>query len=97
VWILYGLETTRNRVAIAFAIAMLLALPFNVREGLAVRDWYVTNMRAFEQDLAKGLSWHEPADRHYQFLLPWDHDGLVERMRMLYEAKIDPFGRGVPR
>jgi len=95
-WILYEPETTRNRVAIAFAIALLLALPFNVRDGLDERDWYVTNMRAFEQDLAKGLSWQELADRH-QFLLPWDRDGLVKGMRMLHEAKIDPFGRGVPR
>ena len=96
VWILYGPENTRNRLANAFAIAILLALPFNIRDGLAERDWYVTNMRAFERDLAEGLSWQELADRH-QFLLPWDRDGLVERMQMLHDAKIDPFGKGGPR
>jgi hypothetical protein len=96
-WILYGPETTRNRFAIAFAIVILFALPFNVQDGLGERDLYVTGMRAFEQDLAEGLSWQELADRHYQFLLQWDRDGLVERMPMLHEAKIDPFGRGAPR
>jgi hypothetical protein len=96
-WILYGPETTRNRTTIAFAIVVLLALPFNVRNGLAGGDSYVTGMRAFEQDLADGLSWQELGDRHYQFLLTWDRDGLVERMRMLHEAKIGPLGRAAPR
>jgi hypothetical protein len=96
-WILYGPETTRNRFVNGFAIAILLTLPFNVRDGLAERDFYVTGMRAFEQDLAEGLSWQELADRHYQFLLAWDRDGLVQRMGMLHEAKIAPFGGGAPR
>jgi hypothetical protein len=86
----------RNRFAIAFAITILLALPFNIREGLGERDWYVTNMRAFEQDLAEGLSWQELADRQRQFQ-GWKRDYLVEWMRMLHEAKIEPFGRGAPR
>jgi len=96
-WILYGPETARNRFAIACAIAILLALPFNVQEGLEERDIYVAGMRAFEQDLAEGLSWQELADRHYKFLLEWDRDGLAERMQMLQEAKIAPFARDASR
>jgi hypothetical protein len=34
-WILYGPDTMRNRLAITFAIAALLALPFNVRTSVA--------------------------------------------------------------
>lgn len=89
-WILYGPETTRNRVAITFAMAVLLALPFNLRAGLGYRDAYVTGMHAFEQDLADGLSWRELGERHQQFLFGWDHDGLLRGMRMLHEAKSDP-------
>ena len=53
-WLLYGPETARDRITIVFAITALLALPFNIREGLAYRDSYVGGMQAFEQDLAVG-------------------------------------------
>ena len=90
-WILYGPETTRNRVAITFAIAVLLALPFNLRQGLAYRDAYVTGMRAFEQDLTDGLSWQELAERHQKFLMDWDHSSVMKGMEMLHEAKMGPW------
>jgi hypothetical protein len=96
-WILYGPETVRDRVAITFVIATLVALPFNLRHGRAWRDWYVSGMQAFEQDLSAGLSWQELGDRHHKFLLHWNRDALVERMRMLHEAKIGPLGRAAPR
>jgi hypothetical protein len=96
-WILYGAQTIRDRIAIIFAIAMLVALPFNLRQGRVWRDWYVTGMQSFEQDLSDGLSWQELSDRHHKFLLHWDRDALVERMRMLHEAKTGPLGRATPR
>jgi hypothetical protein len=96
-WILYGTEGVGNRVAIAFAIAGLLALPFNLREGNWLRRWYASGMAAFEQDLSAGLSWQELADKHYKFLLHWDRSGLVESMKMLHDAKIGPLGRAAPR
>ena len=96
-WILYGPETVRDRIAISFVIAMLVALPFNLRQGRVWRDWYVTGMQAFEQDLSDGVSWQELGNRHHKFLLHWDRDALVERMRMLHEAKTGPLGRATPR
>jgi hypothetical protein len=96
-WILYGSEPIRNWIAIAFAIAGLLALPFNVREGNAWRRWYVAGMRSFEQDLFAGFSWQELGDKHYKFLLHWNRDALVERMGMLHDGKIGPLGRAVGR
>ena len=39
-WILYGPEPLRDRIAIAFAAAGLLALPLNLREGNWWRWWY---------------------------------------------------------
>jgi hypothetical protein len=90
-WILYGPEIPRKVVAITFAIAVLLALPFNVRKGLGLRDAYVAGMQAFERDLADGFSWRELGERNQEFLFGWDHDLLIEGMRMLHEAKIGPW------
>jgi hypothetical protein len=84
-------------MAMMFAVAGLAALPLNVREGLVWRDWYAAGMHAFEQDLSDGRSWRELGERHYLFLMHWDRDGLVERMRMLNRAKIGPLGRAMPR
>jgi hypothetical protein len=96
-WILYGPEVVRDRIAITFVMATLVAFPFNLVRGRNWRDWYVAGMQAFENDLSDGLSWQELADRHYKFLMHWDRDALVERMRMLHEAKAGPLGRATPR
>jgi hypothetical protein len=95
-WILYGSETARRRVGIAFAVTALPALPFNIRKGFAWRDGYVIGMSAFEQDLSNGLSWQELGDKHEPFFARGDGPILVERMRMLHEAKIGPLGRAAP-
>lgn len=96
-WILYGPENIRDRIASLFLIASLAALPFNVLQGLAWRNWYVTGMQAFERDLSSGASWQELSNRHYKFLLHWNRDALFERMQMLHDAKIGPLGRAAPR
>jgi hypothetical protein len=90
-WILYGPEITRNRMATSFAIAVLLALPFNVQKGLGYRDAYVTGMRAFEQDLANGLSWQELGESHREFLMDWDHTSVMKGMQMLYQTGAGPW------
>jgi hypothetical protein len=96
-WILYGPETARNRVAIAFAVAVLLALPFNLREGLkGLDEYYVPGMRSFEQDLTDGLSWRELAKRHEKFFMDWDHLAVMNGMQMLQEAKLGPW-KSAPR
>jgi hypothetical protein len=97
VWILYGPEVVRDRIAITFVMATLVAFPFNLLQGRKWRDWYVAGMQAFEHDLSDGLSWQELADRHHKFLMHWNRDALVERMRMLHEAKTGPLGRATPR
>lgn len=90
-WLLYGPDTMRNRVETAFAIAALLALPFNVQKGLGwVSGYYVIGMQAFEQDMANSLSSRQLAEMH-QFLLPWDPEALRRGMQMLQEAKIGPW------
>ncbi len=49
-------------------------------------------MFAFEQDLARGMPWEQLATEHYEFLLPWDRDALLQWMLMLHEAKLGPLG-----
>jgi hypothetical protein len=97
VWILYGPEVYRDRIAISFMIAALIAFPFNLLQGGKWRDWYAAGMQAFEHDLSDGLSWQKLADRNYKFLMHWNRDALVERMRMLNEAKIGPLGKATPQ
>jgi hypothetical protein len=104
-WILYGPKTARDRVAIAFAIAALLALPFNIRWGLGYIEVYQTYSilaQAFEQDLADGLTWPALEEKHKQFVFGWGGggwwgDNMSEGFQMLHEAKIGPFGRAAPR
>jgi hypothetical protein len=95
-WILYGPENIRDRTLIAFAITGLVALPFNLREGNWERRWYRAAVDAFEQDFSAGLAWQELADKHYKFLLHQDRDLLAERMKLLHDAKIGPFGSLTP-
>jgi hypothetical protein len=97
-WLLYGPRTVRDRLANAFAAAALVALPFNVNQGLVVLNWYVAETRAFDHDLVDGLSWRELADKHWQFLFPFSggRDTLIDYARMLHDAKIGPFGRAAP-
>ena len=90
-WMLYGPDMARDRVGIAFAIAVLFALPFNVRTGLGYRDIYVAGMRAFEQDFAKGLSWQELGERHEKFLMDWNNPAVMKGMQMLQEAQMGPW------
>jgi hypothetical protein len=91
-----GIGAACEWVGIAFAVTALLALPFNIRKGFAWRDGYVIGMSAFEQDLSNGLSWQELGDKHEPFFARGDGPILVERMRMLHEAKIGPLGRAAP-
>jgi hypothetical protein len=90
-WILYGPDITRNRVESAFAIAALLALPFNLEKSLEASKPYSAGMRAFEQDLADGFSWTELAERHQKFLMDWDYSSVMNGMQMLHEAKMGPW------
>jgi hypothetical protein len=101
-WIIYGPQTARDRVAIAFTIAALLALPFNIPWGLWYLEGYQTyakRAQAFEQDLADGLTWPELEEKHKQFVFEW-HDWwtrMSEGFQILHEANIGPYGRTAPR
>jgi hypothetical protein len=100
-WILYGPDGTRDRVMMVFALAVLLALPFNLRHGLGHRDGYVASMRAFEQNVAKGMSWRELADRQTKGwrelaerqggILWWDPERDAKGIEMLHDAKMGPW------
>jgi len=92
-WLLYGRQTARNRVANAFAVAALVALPFNVQHGLAVRALYVADTQAFGHELAEGLSWQELADRHQELLFPFPggRGMLIENWQEIVLVGILPF------
>jgi hypothetical protein len=90
-WILYGPDGTRDRVTMVFAVAVLLALPFNLRQGLGHRDAYVELMRGFEQNVAKGMSWRELAERQTKGFIRWDPELDAKGMEMLHEAKMGPW------
>jgi hypothetical protein len=77
----------------AIAAACFVALPFNVRDGWATRDWYVPNMNAVEHDIDAGVPRDELVRRHRQFLLHWDANLLAEGMDILHERRIGPFAR----
>ena len=98
-WLLYGPEIVRDKIAIAFAVAGLLAFPFNLEKGVAWRNDYIAQMVAFEGDLSAGLSWQELVDKDLEGFARWyQHpDVLAENMRILNQAKIGPIGRAVPR
>jgi hypothetical protein len=97
-WIIYGVEPLRDRIATVFAIAALVALPFNLYDGYSWRRQYVAGMKAFEQDLSAGLSLRVLADKHADFFkFEGYEDYIYERMRMLHDAKIGPIGRAAPR
>ena len=77
----------------AIVAAFVVALPFNVRDGWAARDWYVPEMTAVEHDIDAGVPRDELVRRHQQFLLHWDARLLAEGMDILHERRIGPFAR----
>lgn len=93
VWQLYGTPPARRAVQGAMALIAALLLPFNTRAGLADRDWYVSNAAAVERDIASGTDAATLAARHRQFLMHWNEQALMERIRMLRDAGIEPFAR----
>ncbi len=70
----------------------VLLLPLNWHRGYQWRDWYVGEMRSVEQDIDRGATAEELADRHGDFLMHWDHDELVRRIELLRDAGIGPVG-----
>jgi hypothetical protein len=90
-WILYGPDNMRNWAAAVFAAAALVALPFNMREGLGYRDAYVSIMQAFTQDLSDGMSWRELGKRDASSLMGWDPELVTRGLKMLHDAKMGPW------
>ena len=94
VYLIAVLRDTRrasSAVQIALFGAMILLLPLNTREGLHWRNYYVGGMQALERDLADNVPYHLIAERHQPFLLHWNREFLLSRIRMLHEAGIGPF------
>lgn len=81
----------RNWAATAFAAVALLALPFNLTEGLGYRDAYVRIMRPFTQDLVDGMSWRELGEVHANSLMGWDPGLVMRGLQMLHDAKMGPW------
>jgi hypothetical protein len=92
-WQRYGPARLRPWAQGAIVAAFVVALPFNVRDGWATRDWYVPNMNAVEHDIDAGVPRDELVRRHRQFLLHWDANLLAEGMDILHERRIGPFAR----
>lgn len=81
----------------ALALALLILLPFNTQAGHRFfGDWYAAGMREVQADIDRGVPLDELAVRHQPFLVHWWSPAqLAERMRMLHEAGVAPFGRAV--
>jgi hypothetical protein len=92
VWEIYGSRLGTRVVQNGLLVVTFFLLPFNIREGFAWRDWYVSGMNAFEEDLHSGVPRVELARRHCSFLLHWDEAGLSRYMLLLHDAGIGPFG-----
>jgi hypothetical protein len=92
-WERYGPARLRPWVQGAIVAAFLVALPFNVRDGWAARDWYVAGMTAVEHDVDAGVPRDELVRRHQRFLLHWDANRLAEGIDILHERGIGPFAR----
>jgi hypothetical protein len=108
VWVLYGPKSIRDRISLAFVVAVLLAFPFNLREGAAWTADYTAKMATFELDLSSKLSWQGLVEKDLEDVAQWTHNPevarwthnpevLVESMRLLNESKIGPIGRVAPR
>lgn len=81
----------------AFAVAMLILLPFNTVAGHRFfADWYREGMTRVEEDLQRGVPIPALAVRHQRFLVHWWTPAELERhMRWLGQAGIVPFDRAV--
>lgn len=91
VWELEGGEMTRRVAHATLAITLLLMLPFNVRDGLALRDRYASAVGALERDIRAGATPETLAARHHAFLVRGSEELLASRIRMLRDAGIGPF------
>jgi hypothetical protein len=92
-WLLYGRSRAATLVPAALCAAALVLLPWNTRDGLSVRDWYVAGMDAVQRDVDAGATPAVIAEKHTAFLMHWNREGLAERIRMLRDAGIGPFAR----
>ena len=90
-WQLHAPALGRRLVQWGLALAMLVLLVPNTRQGFGWRDWYLRGARAVEQDVARGATAAEIAATHRQFLLHWNERYLRDRLEMLRLARIGPF------
>jgi hypothetical protein len=91
---LYSAPAARRRTQAVLCGAALVLLPLNTRVGLQRQSWFDHGFSAVESDVRKGASAAELADRHYQFLLPWNRNLLESGIETMREASMGPIGRG---
>jgi hypothetical protein len=93
-WEIHGRPIPRRVVQWALFLGLAAVLPQNAYWwGIWQADWKATHAAAVLRDIDDGLTSAALADRHAQFLLPWDKQQLVERIDMLRAARIGPWAR----
>jgi hypothetical protein len=91
IWALYGPRLLARSVEMGLCVIMIALLPANTRAGFTWRDWYVTGMRAVEQDIAAGVPRGELAHRHFKFLLHWNEELAGNAIGWLRDTGRGPF------
>ncbi len=73
-----------------FLIMLALIIP-NTHKGFEWRNYYLTGTKAVQQDIKNGIPTAALAARNQQFLLHWDKQMLISRMKQLKEKGMGPF------
>jgi hypothetical protein len=94
--LLHGTRRWRRVGPAALAVLVALAFPLNTYVGLERRTWFGEGFASFERDQAAGASAESLARRHYEFMLHWDEQLMVEGLRQLHESEIGPFASWEP-
>jgi hypothetical protein len=90
-WMLYGRKEIKKAMPWALFMMMALFLYGNAKGASVFREWYVSCGDKVLRDIRKGKPESVLFKRHQGFLLHWDPDVLIERMRQLKNARMGPF------
>lgn len=90
-WDLYGPRRAAHAAQWALLALAVFLLPSNRVHGGYFLEWYRREMDGAIADVRAGMPPEELARRHLFALMRWDEKGLVERIRLLRDARIGAF------
>ena len=88
---LYGSQIIKKTFQWALFSLMVIFLYGNTRGSFFFRNWYVGSSNDVLRDIKAGVPESEIFKRHQPFLLHWNPQYLLERMRQLKKAGMGPF------